>query len=662
MYIRHRDPTGTSEPPASRASAAPFSYSPETAYTYASDALPAIGSVKLRGVSIHRLTEGACVERICTALSKGRGGTVVTPNLDHLRRCATDATFRSLVADAELVVADGMPLVWASRLQGTPLPERVAGSNLIISLSAAAAAHGHSVFLLGGAPGTAQLAGEVLRTRFPHLNVAGTCCPSEGFERDPRHVSALAEQLRTTRPDIVFVALGSPKQEKLIERLRPTLPQAWWLGVGISFSFLCGDVRRAPVWMQSAGLEWAHRLAQEPRRLFKRYVVSGLPFAADLLARSAVKGAMRRVLRRGEETAVAAASAPTASVILSKPNCAAAANVPVAAPLELQVFVGNRKPRPAVASRVRALVLLGGSVRPTPLHLATGRSVLDLPLDLRGSVLAGWLTEAASLHRSLELDSLPVRVMVNHDAPMPTSVDGFIARSAGLRIERDASEYRGTGGVLRDLAEAYEDDDLLLVANAAQVLLDPLDNVVDALARCGGDVSVVSHQDGTPTGVMLVACRALREIASEGFVDMKEQALPRIASRFDVRVLSRPRPSGLPLRTLEDYVSALRYHHRRFRGGQGSQPLEGETTDPLAENLSPAFALVESGAELDPTARLHDAVVLSGGIVEAGAVLVRSVVCAGGVVRREKSTVDQFVTAPAAGKLSIGRRRKDRVA
>jgi len=151
----------------------------------------------------------------------------------------------------------------------------------------------------------------------------------------------------------------------------------------------------------------------------------------------------------------------------------------------------------------------------------------------------------------------------------------------------------------------------------------------------------------------------LREIAAEGFVDMKEQALPRIATRFDVRVLNRPRPSGLPLRTLEDYVTALRCHHRRS-GEDGAS--EAIVTDPLAENLSAAFALVEPGAKVDSTARLHDAVVLAGAVVEPGAVLVRSVVCPGGVVRRDRSAVDQFVTTPAAGKLSIGRQRKERVA
>src|SRR3954463_12008958 len=199
MYLFHRDPTRMSaQPGSSLTSTAAFSHPPDLSAAYDSATLSAAGTVRLRGVDIHRLTEAGCVERICSALSQGRGGTVVTPNLDHLRRCATDATFRSLVADAELVGADGMALGWASRLQGTPLPERVAGSNLIVSLSAAAASHGYSVFLLGGAPGTAQLAGDILRTRFPNLSVAGACCPPEGFERDPDYVAQLADQLEAS--------------------------------------------------------------------------------------------------------------------------------------------------------------------------------------------------------------------------------------------------------------------------------------------------------------------------------------------------------------------------------------------------------------------------------------------------------------------------------
>nr|AFB69921.1 N-acetylglucosaminyldiphospho-undecaprenolN-acetyl-beta-D-mannosaminyl transferase [uncultured bacterium] len=184
-----------------------------------------------------------------------------------------------------------MPLVWAARVQGTPLPERVAGSNLIWSVSRAAAHDARTVYFLGGDPGTAERAADVLRARFPGFVCAGTHCPPFGFEKDPRQREEIENRLRAARPDLVYVALGSPKQERLIGELRTKLAEdlaaTWWLGIGISFSFVTGDVRRAPRWMQRLGLEWVHRLGQEPRRLARRYLVDDLPFAFALFTRAA---------------------------------------------------------------------------------------------------------------------------------------------------------------------------------------------------------------------------------------------------------------------------------------------------------------------------------------------------------------------------------------
>lgn len=259
-------------------------------------------TVELEGVRLHALDEPQCVTLVVEAASAGRGGWIVTPNLDHQRRLHADDALRARYRHADLSVADGMPLVWACRLQGTPLPGRVAGSDLIWSLSGAAAARGLSVYLLGGDPGTAEAAARSLRARFPELRVAGTACPAPGFESRAGQLEELADRLAAARPDIVFVALGSPKQEALIERLRPVLPSAWWMGVGISFSFVAGRVQRAPPWVQSLGCEWIHRAAQEPRRLARRYLVDGLPFAAALLTRSALRGLRARTVRRSAAT------------------------------------------------------------------------------------------------------------------------------------------------------------------------------------------------------------------------------------------------------------------------------------------------------------------------------------------------------------------------
>lgn len=249
-------------------------------------------TVRLRGMHLHAVTPAEANAYILSELSAGRGGWVITPNLDHLRRVRYDAEFAAFFGKANLVLADGMPLVWASRIQGTPLPDRVPGSGLIWSLSHAAAQKSIPIYLLGGTPGTAEAAARQLQTANPGLVIAGVDCPPIGFERDDAAIEAIARRLEIAGPGIIFVALGSPKQEVLINRLRDRLPQAWWLGVGISFSFVCGQVKRAPVWMQNLGMEWIHRLIQEPRRLGKRYLIDGLPFAFVLFV-----GAFWRRLR-----------------------------------------------------------------------------------------------------------------------------------------------------------------------------------------------------------------------------------------------------------------------------------------------------------------------------------------------------------------------------
>jgi N-acetylglucosaminyldiphosphoundecaprenol N-acetyl-beta-D-mannosaminyltransferase len=242
--------------------------------------------VELMGVGFDAVTEEGTVAAVMQALDAGRGGMIVTLHVEGLRVVAGDERLRAIAREAELVVADGMPLVWAAALQRTPLPERVAGSNLIWSLSAAAAERGRSIYLLGGEPGTAEAAAAVLRARYTGLRVAGVLSPPFGYERDPAEVSRITAAVREAKPDLVFVGLGMPKQELLAAQLRRELPGTWFSMAGISIAFVAGEVARAPGWMQRAGLEWLHRLVQEPRRLARRYLVDGLPFAARLLARS----------------------------------------------------------------------------------------------------------------------------------------------------------------------------------------------------------------------------------------------------------------------------------------------------------------------------------------------------------------------------------------
>jgi len=247
---------------------------------------PDVPTVELAGLPFGRLTRYEVVEHVARALDRGTGGWLLTANLDFLRYLATDRRARELFGEVDLVVADGMPLVWAARLQGHVLPDRVAGSDLVWLLAERAARDGRSIFLLGGNPGAAEEAARRLRERWPTLRIAGISSPWISGLPAPTELQELRATLERAAPDLVYVGLGMPKQEHLIHALRGSLPRSWWVGVGISLSFMSGEVRRAPLWMQRAGLEWLHRLAQEPRRLARRYLIDDVPFALRLLARS----------------------------------------------------------------------------------------------------------------------------------------------------------------------------------------------------------------------------------------------------------------------------------------------------------------------------------------------------------------------------------------
>lgn len=245
-----------------------------------------IEHVALMGLDLAPLTEAETIEFVLEALEGGRGGWICPVNLDVLRQIVDSGELRELVSSADLIVADGMPLVWAAHLQGTPLPERVAGSTLILTLSEELGRHGRSVYLLGGNEGTAQAAGVRLQETLAGFRLAGWFCPPLGFEHSAEQLELITTHLKGAEPDVVFVGLGFPKQDRLIAQLRRLLPRAWFVSCGISLSFLVGEVHRAPRAMQVLGLEWTHRLAQEPTRLTKRYLIHGLPFAARLAASS----------------------------------------------------------------------------------------------------------------------------------------------------------------------------------------------------------------------------------------------------------------------------------------------------------------------------------------------------------------------------------------
>ncbi len=382
---------------------------------------PALPRIVLHGVTIHAITEQRCIDYLLNRLSAGRGGVVVTPNVDHLRRARRDLHFAAVLAEADLVVADGMPLVWASKLQGTPLPQRVAGSDLISSLSAAAAQQGRSIFLLGGDPGTAKAAADILHDRYPQLKIAGSFCPERGFEKDPGQLQHVITVLREAAPDIVYVGLGSPKQEQIIDRIRHTMPRAWWLGVGVSFSFLCGDVRRAPLWMRKYGLEWIHRLAQEPKRLFKRYVMVGMPFAAAMLVGAAATGIPNRLTGKKPVMDAEAPPEPLPAVPRPAPASVPRTEIP-SVPVAARSTAQSAAPRSL--ARLRGLVLLGGSVRPARWRPQSIAALWISPPEIpRRLSPAGWImrppSQSSSASKTCPCDCSSIRTPSNPKAHRP---------------------------------------------------------------------------------------------------------------------------------------------------------------------------------------------------------------------------------------------------
>ena len=669
-------------------------------------------TVRLGGIDLHAVTRERAVETVLSEHAAGRGGTVLTVNLSRLRRCRYDVTYQALIAEADLVVADGMPLVLASRLRGERLPNRVTGPSLLGGLCERAAATGRRVFLLGRDPAATTAAAARLRSDMPDIEVAGTHCPGRDFEYDAHEVARIHRAIYAASPDYIFVALGSPGEEKLISQLRRNFPLAWWIGVGVSFDYLAGHESRAPAWMQRLGLEWAHRFARSPRERFGEYVLYGAPFAFNLLAQSAASGMVNRLLptssrkaarrmrresllrlrqagrrfdpllrARAETneaaTAASADGAPTAaSEVQPKPKGSSPAVGPIRrGPSKTDVSPGTSPDTQVhrggsdadlegVYKRLKGVLLLAGRARPNAFTLGIGRPTLELPIGLRGAggvpvassslvrqerLIDGWLRWIEDLSQNAGTGhALPIRIIVGDvgDAPSTEAPPGGVDRRVGaFEVVRDPKELRGTGGLMRDFSDQYDDDDLLLVCNAQQVMVDPLSLVVRSLCQriaAGADVALVAHDDGTPSGVMLVRCGATKTIGEKGYNDMKEQGLPAIAAEHDVRVLRARRPVGQPVRTEGDYIAALRRYHAHLAGrGRGAPP--PPLGMPLAEHHTSSFVIIEPGAEVHPDAYVHDSVILAGARVEAGATVVRSIVCDGGVVRRTRRVMDETV-------------------
>jgi len=238
--------------------------------------------IAILGVPFDNVTKAEAISMVERMIASRQPHYVVTPNVDFLVQARRDVELRRILFEAHLVLCDGTPLVWASRLLGNALPERVAGADLVPLLIQIAAQKKYRLFLLGATPESAQRAVSRLQTQYPDVIVAGHYSPpfNQLLEMDHEEIK---RRIRKARPDLLFVSFGCPKQEKWVAMHYRTLAVPVTAGVGATIDFLAGQVKRAPAWMQRSGTEWLFRLAQEPRRLFRRYITDLWVFGTSIL-------------------------------------------------------------------------------------------------------------------------------------------------------------------------------------------------------------------------------------------------------------------------------------------------------------------------------------------------------------------------------------------
>jgi N-acetylglucosaminyldiphosphoundecaprenol N-acetyl-beta-D-mannosaminyltransferase len=255
--------------------------------------------VDVLGTGFDAISFEETVERIRQALRSGTHLQVVTGNVDFVMKARRDPEFSRQLHDADLVVADGVPIVWAASLLGTPLPSRVNGTELVQACATVSVELGAPVALVGAAPGVADRAAERMLVDAPGAQLHAISTPSPLDAETTRQV---VRDVGKSGAQILLVALGAPDQERWLQRNLEQTGALVGIGVGSAFDILSGDKPRAPRWMRDAGLEWAHRMAHEPRRLARRYLIEDSPFLGHLAIAVATSRASRRRNRQGRRT------------------------------------------------------------------------------------------------------------------------------------------------------------------------------------------------------------------------------------------------------------------------------------------------------------------------------------------------------------------------
>ncbi len=235
------------------------------------------------GIELHRISFDDAVDWVMRKVEEGGPVFAVTPNVDHTNHYRKSSEYRSMIHEAHLVVADGVPLLWAAKLLGAPLKGRVNGTDLFEAIARACAREGRSIFLMGGISGVAQACADALRKVSPDLKIAGVYSPAKGCLDDEGECVRMVEAVSAAAPDILFVGLPGPRAEVWIHRHYKKCGVPVSINVGASFDFVSGNVKRAPGIFQKTGMEWFYRLVSQPKKLWRRYVLGNPVFLARLV-------------------------------------------------------------------------------------------------------------------------------------------------------------------------------------------------------------------------------------------------------------------------------------------------------------------------------------------------------------------------------------------
>lgn len=227
--------------------------------------------IKFLNTYIDNLTMNEAIEKIDRLILKNNSSYVVTPNLDHIVVLENDKEFAKAYKNADLIVADGKPLIWISKYLKNPIKEKISGSDLFPQMCKLASVKGYTIFILGAAEGVAEKAALNLEKKYEGLKIVGTYSPPIGFENNSNELMIIKRKITEVKPDILAVSLGSPKGEKYICNHLREYGVALGISIGATIDFEAGNIKRAPRWMSECGLEWLYRITRDPKRLIKRY-------------------------------------------------------------------------------------------------------------------------------------------------------------------------------------------------------------------------------------------------------------------------------------------------------------------------------------------------------------------------------------------------------